>query len=52
MKSLEMEFNTIIQKEDFRSRTLSRSNLARLYVGRSPINDAVLVAELFGEVFP
>jgi preprotein translocase subunit SecY len=52
MKSLWMEFNAIVEKEDLQNHDLPRSNLITLGVGLSPINDASLIAELFGEVFP
>jgi hypothetical protein len=52
MKSLEMEFNAMVEKEELWNHTVPKSNLTRLSVGLSPINDAGLIAELFGEVFP
>jgi hypothetical protein len=52
MVSLDIQFIAIVVENDVRSHNLPRSNLAQLSVSSSPIDDAVLVAELFGELLP
>jgi hypothetical protein len=52
MKTLAIQFNAIVEEENRRPYALPKSNLTKLSVGLSPIDDVALTAELFGEVFP